>query len=169
MATDTGFHWFCERCDELKADGYYGEANLQSQYSLQQKNYDGHGREKKIMMFTTGINKNWKNLLMKENVQEVDLLSIGKKLEEKVDTVSQHPNAKKYEVDKMTAKVEKQKIADGHGVLDKVEDVVRKKLQDDKQEEYEQQRNSNISVHGVAESQELRGGGEKDRKKTLVS
>ena len=38
-------------------------------------------------------------------------------------------------VNKLTAKVEQQKIADGYGVLDEAEDVVRMELQDDKEEE----------------------------------
>ena len=58
-------------------------------------------------------------------------------------------------VDKLTTKVEQQKIADGHGVLDKVEDVVRMKLQDDKEEEYElQRRKSNSIIYGLTASLE---------------
>jgi len=79
--------------------------------------------------------------------------NINTNLNDCVQQVMATQNTVENKLDKLAETVEKQKILEGHCVLDRVEDVVRSKFREDKEEEEEiDKRKTSIIVHGLKES-----------------
>lgn len=142
--------WHCRKCTAVSK-------KMMPTLALMKENQ--HDLEEKVNDLASTMMKKLDELTQKINAKEnSSQTSTDKGLEVKVDTLIENMEKIRMEtvenkVDKLVATVEKQSKLDNHNVLDRVEDAVRLKLQEDKEENEElMRRKTSIIIHGVKES-----------------